>query len=420
MDGGNPITRSLGRSSTSGFIPNDAPHWSIESYIPVQTHVLIDYLLDRNELTPEVASTFRDVCSQVDRILRQRTIGYQGRFADRYWSVDPDNDGRTPGEPGVPAEPELVVAETDDQVDPASKLEVTELLQLCEEVLSDAAYRRLSHEEIAQCVGVASQWGVPLYVDFALFEQLHVFARGDIVGTKLRRRLRRLYRPEPVSVPIYQRMVVLFHLKHDSDSEEQLSASSLHARLFKNIPKQDVDTLLPGTRVRITKIDRVKIIVPSLGGLVMSLRKIIQFLLIFAALTFYSTAVLGGLILATIGYVVKSILSYSQTKNRYLLNLTRNLYFQKLDTNAGAVYRIIQQAHAQTSMEAILAYYAIITSDQPLSKRRLQRRCERIIREAVQVEVDFRVDFALQRLCEMGRVKQTADEHWTVDANVSG
>ncbi|MCG8652024.1 MAG: DUF3754 domain-containing protein [Pirellulales bacterium] len=287
------------------------------------------------------------------------------------------------------------------------------MLALCEEVLEAAGYRRLNRQDIEKCVGVASQWGVPLHVDFDLFDELMVFARGDIVGTKLRRSLRRLYRPEPVSVPIYQRMFVLFRLKNNDQSQEELRASMLHLRMFKNIPKQDVDMLLPCTRVRISKIDRVKIIVPSLGGLLMSLRKIGQFMLIFAALTLYSTAILAGLILATIGYVVKSVLSYFQTKNRYLLNLTRNLYFQKLDSNAGAAYRIIQQAHRQAANEALLAYYAVITSDAPVSSRRLRRRCERIVREAIGVEVDFRVDAALEHLGELERVKQDDQGRWT-------
>jgi hypothetical protein len=163
----------------------------------------------------------------------------------------------------------------------------------------------------------------------------------------------------------------------------------------------------------------MKIIVPSLGGLLLSLRKIIQLMLIFAALTFYSTAVLVGLMLATIGYVVKSVLSYFQTKNKYLLNLTRNLYFQKLDTNAGAAYRVIQQAHQQAATETILTYYAIISGDQPVSTRRLRRHCERIIREAIQVEVDFRVEAALERLDEMGRIKRAPNEHWVVDPQLS-
>ena len=112
-----------------------------------------------------------------------------------------------------------------------------------------------------------------------------------------------------------------------------------------------------------------------------------------------------------VGYLVKSVLSYFQTKNRYQLNLTKNLYFQKLDTNAGVAYRMIQQAHRQSSVEAILAYHAILASDHPISTRKLRRRCERVIREAVDVEVDFQVDRAIARLLDM-KVIAAHGEHW--------
>ena len=414
MDGDGRITRSIGGAATSGFIGGDAAHWSIESFIPIQTDALVQYLIDRPETTGTLKSCFRQACTEIEGILRSRSASYHARFAGQYWPLDPDNDSRMPQTAVLADAAGSDQTETELASPPSASCDVSELLDLCDECLAEAGYRRVQREDIQRCVGVASQWGVPLNVDFDLFEQLHVYARGDIVGTKLRRRLRRLYQPERISVPIYQRMFVLFQLTDDDDTQEELLASSVHLRIFKNIPKQDVDMLLPCTRVRITKIDHVKILIPSLGGILLSLRKIVQFMLIFAALTLYSTAVLVGLVLATIGYVVKSVLGYFQTKNRYLLNLTRNLYFQKLDTNAGAAYRVIQQAHRQTANETMLAYYAIAISDEPISTRRLRRRCERILREAIGVEVDFRVDHALQRLSEMDRVQQGAGQKWSI------
>lgn len=413
MDRTGAGTRTI--DNTSGFIRDDAPHWSIESFIPMQTGPLIDFLLSREDSPAGAQDGFRESCAMLESILRGRSSLYYGRFAKRYWKIDPDNDSRVPGDArdddsGRDDESLEPPPFTPTSGPPCSDL--SEFFELCDDFLVEAGYRKVAQDEIEKCVGVASQWGVPLHVDFNLFEKLVVYARGDIVGTRLRRRLRRLYRPEQVSVPIYQRMFVMFQLKSDVDTQEELLASSLHLRMFKNIPKQDVDMLLPGTSVRITKIDRAKIIVPSIGGLLMSLRKIAQFMLIFAALTLYSTAVLVGLVLAAVGYIVKSVLSYFQTKNRYLLNLTQNLYFQKLDTNAGAAYRAIQQAHRQTTNEVVLAYYAITVSDEPVSRRRLRRRCERLVREAIGVEVDFRVDHALDRLSEIGVIEKVGDDRW--------
>ncbi len=386
--------------STSGFIGDDALHWAIESFIPIETPDLIDHLLGRGELSLNSEQRFRECCDSIENLLYQRTGSYHTQFSQLYASIDPDFDGKIPE--GIESPDTAANAQT--------------LMQLCEEILFAAAYRKVEQDEVERCVGVASQFGVRLHVDFGLFKHLAVYARGDIVGTKFRRRLRRLYQPESVDIPVYQRMVVLFQLHEDVVAGEELRASALHLRMFKNIPRQDVDMLLPGARVRLSKIDRAKIIVPSLGGFLLSLRKLAQFFLIFAALTLYSTAVLVGLIFVAIGYVVKSVLSYFHTKDKHLLTLTRNLYFQKLDTNAGVAYRMIHQAHRQTSLECLLALHGILSNGEPISTRRLRRKCERMLREAADIEVAFQIDRALQRLTEMDMIETTADG--TVQAKV--
>ena len=387
------MTRSIDNANTSGFIADDALHWAIESYIPVETSDLKRYLVSRDELDAEPKKRFLELCRHFEKVVHEQTGAYHTEFSSLYTDFDPDFDGRLPM--GIESE------NTQSHID--------ELMSLSDQILQDAGYRELEQAEIENCVGVASQWGVPLHVNFDVFEQLAVYARGDVVGTRYRRRLRRLYQPEEVDVPIYQRIVVIFRLVEDEPSEEELRASVLHMRMFKNIPKQDVDMLLPGTRVRLSKIDRAKIIVPSLGGLVLSLRKIFQFVLIFAALTLYSTFVLVGLILAAIGYVVKSVLSYFRTKDRYLLSLTRNLYFQKLDTNAGVAYRMIQQSQRQCSIECAVTLFSILANDDPISRRKLRRRCERILRESIDVEIDFQIDRALDRLSKAGLVQSNED-----------
>ncbi len=428
IDGSGHLTRSLHESHTSGFIRQDATHWSIEPHVPLSAEMLVEYLISRGELDAHGEQVFRQGCRDLDKIIYEKTADYQTRFAADYGQVDPDSDRRIPASGTEPVEtvdahnsaanshggqPQAGEEDSDPQsepnLDPDSDHRVLRVLALCDDVLTEAGFRRLATDEISQCVGVVSQFGVPLHVDLEIFTRLVVYARGDVIGSRIRRRLRNLYRREAVEVQVYQRLVVIFQLRDDDQSDEQLTASDLHMRMFKNVPKQDVDTLLPGARVRITGIDRAKIIVPSLGGFLMSLRKIAQYALLFAVITIHWSAILVGLI---IGYMIKSVFSYFQTKNRYQLNLTRNLYFQKLDANAGVGYHAIQLAHQQLVAEAILALYSILSSNEAISTRRACRRCERLVREAIQVEVDFQINRALENLIKLNLVKQV-DEHWT-------
>jgi hypothetical protein len=132
--------------------------------------------------------------------------------------------------------------------------------------------------------------------------------------------------------------------KHATRVVEDIDALAIHLRLFKNIPKQDLDMLLLGETIRISGFDRVKIVLPSLGGFLLSLRKIAQLSLLLAALAMHWVAISIALM---IGYALKSTLSYFQTRNRCELNLNRHLYFQKLDTNAGILATLVDDAVTQ-------------------------------------------------------------------------
>ena len=432
MEGDGPVTRSLirsplldafGEGSTSGFICDNPAHWAIEAFIPIQPDQWPQFLIDRGELKGEDIgeSRFKQAASEIQQLAQRQAASWQCSFAAAYRAIDPDRDTKRlipntnledtpPNNTSHADEAEKKEAVQSECL----RQEIDSVIDLMHPMLEQAGYKQLSQEQIEQCVGVASQWGVPLHVDFKLFEQLVVYSRGDIIGTRFKRRLRKFYRRESVEVPIYQRMVVMFQLRQDQDAGEILNASSLHLRMFKNIPQQDVDMLLPCTKVKISGIDRVKIVLPSLGGFLMSIRKIASYALLFAVLALHWTAILTVLI---VGYLAKSFLSYFQTKNRYQLNLNRNLYFQKLDTGAGVGFHLASQAASQQQVESTLAYYAIATHDEPISDRKLRRKCERIVREAIEIEIDFQVEPALAVLAELKLVFE-GESGWEVTSPI--
>ncbi len=424
-------------------------------------------LLDRDELTADQQAGYRAFADVLGPVLHHYGRAGQAEWDCLYVALDPDKETRrhrrspTAGQRAATGTPNSERSETDnldDTGEPNNTGEssgseaINSAAQRCtaavREVLLAANYTPLSRADIEAAVGVSSQWGVPLHVDFEIFKQLAVYTRGDVMGVRTLRVWNRPWREEPVDVPIYQRVVVVFQLVDDYLPSDALDPKLLHLRMFKNIPKLDVDMLLPGTRIRISWIDRTRIVVPSLGGIGMTIWKIVRTALLVAALSVYTAAILLGLVLAAIGYVVKSVLNYFQTRNRYMLNLTRSLYHQKIDSNAGVIYRLREEAQQQRYNEVLLAYYAMLSQgavlgQQPLgqenalgqdqelgldqqeaiSRRRLKRRVERILRESIQLEIDFNVDNTLAlmetlQLCERrpdGKYQcpppQTAVEH---------
>src|SRR5437763_2936819 len=109
-----------------------------------------------------------------------------------------------------------------------------------------------------------------LDVDFSACEHVAVFARGDTMQTRTRRRLRSLYRQEEAEVPIYRRLVLLLKLRRHPRLQGPVDTENVYLKIFKDIPKLDVLMLLPGARVQLTRLDRSKIGLPLLSGLALA------------------------------------------------------------------------------------------------------------------------------------------------------
>jgi len=376
-------------ASTTECIPDAAAHWAIESYIPIQNVDLVEALLAREDddrqgtNNVDAKPRIRQVFTSMYDLLHQRGRALHTGFASRYAEIDPDRDTRAIELANHPSQP---------------LADASRIAELSRQVLVDAGFSEVEQSELVNAVLHASEWGVPLHVDFEVFDLLLVYARGDIIGKRLKRRWRKWFQFTQVDVPIYQRVVVIFKLRSGSITEDQLEPEMLHLRMFKNVPKIDIDMLLPGTRVRISWFDRTRSVVPSLGGIGIQIYKIVRLALFVAVITYSIAAMIIGLTIAIIGYVVRSVMTYLQTRNRYMLNLTRSLYYQKLDTNAGVAYRLLNEAESQRHREVLLAYYALLTSSAPLSLRKLRRRVQRMLREIAGIEVDYRAADAVKTL----------------------
>jgi hypothetical protein len=241
-----------------------------------------------------------------------------------------------------------------------------------------------------------------------------VYARGNVLERRIRRTWRRWYRPEKVDVQLYQRLVVMFRLREHRDLRREIDVKSVYIKLFKNIPQPDVDMLLPATRFRLTLLDRGRIILPTLSGIAIAVYKIVQGALLVAFAGVYGMLAILGLVGGTVGYGVKSFLGYLRTKEKYQLSLTRSLYFQNLDNNAGVLYRLLDEAEEQEGLEVILAYALLSrrADGEGWTQQRLDSEAEAYLRELLGFAVDFEVGDALAKLARFGCATEDAAGRW--------
>ena len=378
-----PIVQSLPRRAT--FIPlrhADAQHELVEFF----------------ELTGDDRKNFELLCKRMQAIFHVEHLSALIHLEEIYSPLDPDSE----------------VIEL-DALDEGERDELTNrLFDRVAGLLYSAHYKRLTRHELEAAIEVGSQWGVKLDVDFDLYERLEIFARGYRVITVDRRRWQNFYRKESIELPEFQRLIMAFRFKPQKNIADSIDSSRVYLKTFKNIPETDLEILLPGTKIRLSMLDRGKILVPSITGAAIMIYKLARGLLLLTV-AFTMSAILAWVLFigAAIGYVAKSVISYFNTRNKYQFGLTRSLYLKNLDNNSGVIYRILNEAEEQELLEAILGYTVLWQSQSPgMTATELDGAVEKFLLEVTKVDIDFEVHDALGKMARLGLAAVDRDGLW--------
>lgn len=422
----NPFGRSEIRD---GRIPESPAHWDTECYIPADPRHLIAWISSRSSFEHSKQVHFLQVCDSIRRVIHDDFRTLHDLITLGYRSVDPDNEDLT-------KEVQSRLLSDGKKIYPSDNSSKSENLpnhretysldESVEELLVRANYRRLNPREIQSAMRTASFWGVRLRVQLSMFRRLRVFGRGDIIGRKSRRHWKRGFRLEEIDVPIYRRLVLVFRVKESQTFQETLHAKNLHLRMFKNIPKQDIDMLLPAAGVQISWLDKGKIGIPTAWGfaiLVMKLAKSLSLLAVLGTFRFLSSlAFIVAVAVASLFYGVRSFFSYLTAKRRHLLNVAQNLYYQNLDNNLGVLLRVLEEAEQQEICEAVLAYnvISVCQSSNGLSEQEIYQQSVNQLREYTGITIDFDVKDAVRSLLELRIIHGVGQGYVSIPQTLQG
>lgn len=358
-------------------------------YLPIRHAELVEVLCQQDGMSAEDQAAFRALAQLLSATLHYEFHARLEELKDVYAPFDPDR-----------ATAKLISLSEEDR---QQRLE--QLFARFAWLFERANYERLSRDAIEQVLHVVSDFGVRLDVDLDVLERLEVFARGETKRTGLVRHLRSLFRPEMREVRAFERLVVLFRVRPHKQLLEYSDSSKVYIKLFKNIPHTDLEMLLPGTRVRMTWLDRGKILVPTLSGVGIVLFKMAKLAVVAGVL-----GLLGSwlLVAALFGYGFRSFQGYQKALQRYQLKLQQNLYFQNLDNNFGVLFRLLDDAEEQEMCEALLAYYFLwrLPPGEDRSADELDGEIESFLEAIIGQQCDFEIDDALAKLTRWGIARQ--------------
>jgi hypothetical protein len=297
-----------------------------------------------------------------------------------------------------------------------------DLVRALTAVLERANYETVSRRDLHNALAAESLFKVRLHVNYDDFEEVLVFKRGETQRTQ---RIRHWFglRKRMLTFVNYDRVLVYVRFK-DPEHFKRRGRKRLHfvpgtvfIKLFQNIPKADVEMLLPNAEVRMKFADKLAIGVPALvSGAIVALTKLgATAVLVGALIAFWmgwrkdevrlDQAALLGLaagLFAIGGYLWRQFSNFRNRKIRFLKVLADNLYFKKLDTNAGVFHRLIDAAEEEECKEALIGYYFLHAAKGPVTAADLDRRIEAWFREKWNCTLDFEVEDALKKLARFG------------------
>ena len=352
-------------------------------------------------------ASFDQLCNHLQAIFHIEHLSLLLQLEEIYSHLDPDSEYL-----------DLVELDSEKRDSLSEKL-VDEITSL----LFSAHYKKLTREELEAAIELGCQWGVRLDVDFELFHQLEIFARGYRTVTVSRRRWQNFFREESIELPEFQRLIMVFRTRPVDDGEiknradQPIDSNRVYLKTFKNIPETDLEILLPGSKVRLSRFDKAKIILPTISGTVITGYKLFRSLLVLSV-AFTFNAIFGWLVFigVSVGYIVKSFLSYFRTKNKYQFGLTKSLYLKNMDNNLSVIYRILNEAEEQELCEGILAYAMLWKHDDVdpagATSAELDLIAEKFLLDVTSLDVDFEIDDALGKLARLGMAEVDSQGRW--------
>ena len=392
-----------------------------EKFIPVSQFALVEALAAPHRWPGHDPAQVRLL---FDYMTRWRNLYYSDkldRLTENYLPFYPDAD--ITGVDDLPAEQ---LAEHQAR-----------LFEELRKLIEGANYDEITQDEVDKILTANSPYGVAVHVELSEFEDLMLYARGATVEERWERDWRwaflkyRCYR-----VPIFQRLFLALKFKSEEARAQEimrrygisekrarkrvkkerahlpphLCAHSIHIKVFKHIPQIDLEMLFPNTQVRLKHIDKIKLWVTGgsggVIGLVTAVPKIMASTATAATNPIALFMALGGL-----GAVFfRQVMNFFNTRNKYMMQLAQNLYFQSLSNNRGALTLLIDRAEEEDIKEDILLYSLLL-------KERVYRdqiedakqAIEQFLQHEFGVRVGFDIADAMNRLSRDGLVREMPD-----------
>ncbi|MEO1694863.1 MAG: TMEM143 family protein [Pseudomonadota bacterium] len=306
------------------------------------------------------------------------------------------------------------------------------LVNHVETLLTQANYVRISPSDVETIMTAETHYGLDFTVDLDAFEELLIFYRGASTRRDQKRDLRKFYRKVEFDVPVYQRLLILFKMKPRLQCIEEemrrskitrkqatkiidrkrrrlpegLGEDNIYMKLFRDIPRADLEMIFPNTEVRFRTFDKIKMGVTGIGGLGVGIASAAGKVGAVVAQPLLAIPIIGSIG----GIAFRQVMGAFNQHQKYMVVMAQNLYFHALADNLGVLVLLADRAAEEDVKEEVLLYSVLCK--ETVNRRDLDavdRAIEKFLHTTFGIDVDFDLEDALGRLLEDGLVTEAAD-----------
>ncbi len=306
------------------------------------------------------------------------------------------------------------------------------LVQQMADLLQQGNFTRVDPSNVHFILTKDSAYGLDLEVDLEAFEEIQIYYRGATTITERRRDVRKAYmRWREVKIPVFQRMFLLFKLKpfdvrvrevmaerkiEQKEAEKfvrhlrgllpvTVTSDYVYIKLFKNMPRSDVEMIFPNTKVRFRLFDKVKFGVSAGSGVGMGVVGTVGKLAMLS-----NPYTLAATVAGLGGIALRQASNFMNQRNRYMVVLAQNLYFHAMADNRGVMTLLADRAAEEDIKEEMLLYSVLAKERVNIANlRHVDEAIEQYLATTFRIDVDFDVDDALARLKQEGIVTELPD-----------
>ncbi|TDW46502.1 uncharacterized protein DUF3754 [Flavobacterium sp. 270] len=372
-----------------------------EHYIPFNKEFLLEQQIATFAPTEKKVNDFKKLFDIVEHYYHYEAFNLNRNLKQNYALFDPDLSLK---------ERQSFVGKSDFSIFKETLLTV----------LAHGNYTRIEKETLDKAFKESDLIGLNLSIDFNAFKDYELYVRGQ---HKAKEKVKKnIFWTKEIEVEYYERVMIYLNYNEADYLKENkvklgkmpIDPGSIGLKIFKRVPKNDLETIFPNAIPRMSTRDKLFFWVPGIGGGISLLSTTVIPALIGMYAAYQSGEAIDllnskaslnqGLIALGILclYLFRQYNNFVNKKIKYGKMLSDSLYFKNLGNNSGAFYSLLNSSEEEVLKETILAYAFLERSPNPLTAEELDTQIESWFSTKLNTDLDFDVKDALSKLEKIG------------------